>query len=229
MLRFASSDEALQHLSDLTGKKIIIANNATERLEEALMKKADKATIKKIIDAGANSFNANDAWEVLFLNVNYPDKLAVVKMLLAAGVPITESTLPFAVQDSEEEVVKFLLANGARPDEHALMSAFYSKPKNKEIEELIIPYLKEKHYVEAAKVIDSLFYFMKSVPNSAITEAVQLAMVKHDEEGLLDIVSRGIVPSEKIINEADKKNPKIIEFIKNNPIYKEVVRKMFKS
>jgi hypothetical protein len=61
MLRFASSDEALQHLSDLTGKKIIIASEQIEG--EYWLHEKD---FKDAKDYEAESKDEDDELEVSF-------------------------------------------------------------------------------------------------------------------------------------------------------------------
>jgi len=105
MLKFSSEEEALQHLADLTGKRIKVARIGDEDVENAI-DNFDVEKLKELIDEGKKpvGFNLSSALQGIKL---IPSKKNIAK-----------------------EIVKALLDGGVKPYAGAYIDAIYTKDKD---------------------------------------------------------------------------------------------------
>jgi len=123
MLKFASTEEALQHLSNLTGKKIKIADEILS-LDKALsneVKAEDLKEIKKILDSGFTP-SQNHLDLAILTRSSF-----IVKMLLDAGAKFSSYNLNTAIKTKDKEVIKVLLDAGAKFSSYDLNNAVWKR------------------------------------------------------------------------------------------------------
>jgi hypothetical protein len=125
MLKFASTNEALQHLSDLTGKKIIVANRQrmeNNKLQSSLyeaIEKKDKDELKKVL---SNDVYIDD-WGILQQAILTKDK-EIIEMVIAGDADVKDMHVSTAIMETEDpEIVKILLKYGPDVKDATLMLA----------------------------------------------------------------------------------------------------------
>jgi hypothetical protein len=135
-LRFASENEAMQYLSDVTGKQVRVAG-LRDDLSKELYKK-EGADIEKV-ESLLKEHKGEIKWFHISLAIHTED-LNILKLLLDKNPKLGDKKeIWIGAIDSKkpEKMVKMLLDADAIPGSNALANANAKKPKNEDIIEMI--------------------------------------------------------------------------------------------
>ena len=152
MLKFASKEEALQHLSNITGKKIKIAGLRDDLSKELYKKEgADIEKVKSLLEDHKGKIK----WFHISLAIHTED-LKILELLLDKKPKLgDEKQIWIGAIDSKkpEKMVEMLLKAGAIPGSNALANA--KKSKNEDIIEMIEEGIEKKAREDAKKMLEN--------------------------------------------------------------------------
>lgn len=133
-LKFVTENQALQHLADITGSKIVIARDSTD-LMEAIHNK-DNKKITELLESGSKP-NFRTV-KTAIMQRSMDKRAETINALLVAGVEgKTEDNdvelLMLAIEELKGpdriETLKVLLDSGMTPDEHNIETAEQTKDR----------------------------------------------------------------------------------------------------
>jgi len=113
MLRFASREEALQHLSNITGSKVKIAYGKKEEQEDFIID-ASKEEIEKMLQ-NEDIININGLLGSAIHNKRDED---IVQLIIDNGAKFHGDDLNSAIQNEDEKMVRRMVSEGLKIDSY---------------------------------------------------------------------------------------------------------------